>query len=63
MKVTLCHPIFLEAKKLVLILAIFTPVTRTREETVEVVKTARADKDGKKSKCKYSENLAQVPYI
>lgn len=54
-------------KKLVIILVISMPITATREKviqtakTVEIIETARTDKDGKKSKCgEYQENLAQV---
>lgn len=53
-----------EYKKLVLVLAISTPVTRTGEKEVEIteiartVKTARIGKNGKKSKdSKYLGNL------
>ena len=52
-----------EAKKLVLVLAIFTPLTETREETVETAKTvetAETSKDGGKSKSEYPDNLARV---
>ena len=41
-------------------------MTGTKKEALETAKmaeSARADKDGKKSKGKYLENLAQVPYI
>lgn len=38
-------------------------VTRIRKKTIEIADIAGADKDGKKSKGKYPENLVQVPYI
>ena len=66
---TLRHQVSPKAKKLVLILATSTPVTKTREEAVaEAVKTAKAiesievGKDGAESKGEYP-NLTQVPCI
>ena len=53
-------------KKLVLVLATSTPVTRTKEkavETAKTVETAGIGKDGKESVGKYPKNLVQVPYI
>ena len=65
-------------KKLVLILATSRPVTGTSEKAVETAETGKtakaveiaeaietvgADKDGKKSKGGYSENLTRVLYI
>ena len=47
-------------KKLVSVLATSTLVTGTRKEAVDIIGTAQASKDGKKSKSKYLENLAQV---
>ena len=49
---------FPEAKKLVLVLAASTPVSKTREETVEAVEIAGVGKDGEKSEREYLENLA-----
>ena len=54
------------------VLATSTPVTRTKEETVEIAKavetakaieTARIGKNGGKSKSQYLKNLARVPCI
>ena len=62
---------FSEAKKLVLVLAASTLMTRTRKETVEIaevveiaeaVGTAGISKDGKKSKGKYPENPTSSIY-
>ena len=53
-------------KKLVLVLAISTPVTGTREEMVEnteAIETAGAGKDGKENESEYLKNLTQVPCI
>ena len=50
-------------KKLVLILATFTPVTKTRIEAVETGKMVEfdgANKNSKESEGKYPENLVQV---
>ena len=47
------------AKKLVSVSATSTPVTETREETVEIMETVREGKDGEESKGEYP-NLAQV---
>ena len=49
-----------------LVLATSTPVTGTKEKAIEIAKVAEfagANKDGKESKDKYLENLAQVPCI
>ena len=65
----LYHQAFPETKKLVSVSATSTPVTRTREKTVETakametakaIKTAGTGKDGKKSESEYPENLARV---
>lgn len=45
-------------KKLVSVLSTSMPVTRTRKETVEAVKTAWAGKNDKESEDEYPENLA-----
>lgn len=55
----------MKVKKLVSVLAIFTLVTGTREETVEIaelVGTAKTGKNSEESNDKYPENLAQVPH-
>ena len=49
------------AKKLVS--ATFTPVTRTRKETVEAIGTARAGKDGEENEGEYPEYLVRVSCI
>ena len=62
---TLRHQVSPEAKKLVLVSATSTPVTETREETVETAKTvesAEVAKDSAESKGEYP-NLARVPCI
>lgn len=55
-------------KKLVLVLAICTPVTRTRKkafETAETAKTAEASKNGEENEGgeNLRSNLAQILYI
>ena len=68
---TLCNkvPGASEAKKLLSVLATSTPITETRDQTVEtdeIVETAKdvetvgTSKDGKKSESGYPENLVQV---
>ena len=53
-------------KKLILVLATSTSITKTRRKVVKIAKTAEtvetvgADKDGKKSKSEYLENLARA---
>ena len=59
MEGTLRHQVFPKTKKLVLVSAISTPMTKTRREVVETVKTAREDRDGEKSKSE-NPNLTQV---
>ena len=55
---TLYYQVFAKGcKKLVFVLATSTLVTKTREEAVEAIETAGADKDGKENKDKYLENL------
>ena len=61
----LCQQVFSESKKgvkkLLSVLVIFTPVTRTRKKavkTTEVAESAGANKDGEESKDKYLKNLA-----
>ena len=53
----------LKTKKLVLVLAIFTPVIGTKKEIDEAVETAGVDKDSKKSEGEYPKNLTQIPCI
>ena len=71
------HQVFLNTKKLVLVSATSTPVTKTREKTVETAKTveiaktvetaeavefAEVGKDGAESKGEYP-NLVRVLFI
>ena len=64
-KVTLRHQVSPEVKKLVLVLATSTPVTVTREETIETaeaVETAEVGKDGGESEGEYP-NLTRISCI
>ena len=52
-----------KAKKLLSVLATFTPVTGTKKKTIGAVETTGAGEHGKKSKGEYSENLIWISYI
>ena len=59
---TLRHQVSPKAKKLVLVLVTFTPVTETRGEAVKIAETAKEGRNSEESEGEYP-NLARVLYI